>query len=87
MVDVCAMEQLGHALNLPADKVRDCLDPTANVQARISAGGPSLSSLQPSLLRANARIATERQANQARRERQAAAHDRLQAATLAQAGL
>lgn len=87
MVDVCALEQLGHALNLPTQKVRDCLDPTANVQARNSAGGPALTSLQPSLLRAAARIATERQANQARRERLAAAHDRLQAATRAQAGL
>jgi argininosuccinate lyase len=87
MVDVCALEQLGHALNLPAHKVRDCLDPTANVQARNSSGGPALTSLQPSLLRAAARIATERQANQARRERLAAAHDRLQAATRAQAGL
>lgn len=87
MVDVCAREQLGHALNLPAAMVRDCLDPTANVQARSSAGGPSLSSLKPSLLRANSRIATERQVNQARRDRLAAAHDRLQVATRAQAGL
>ncbi|MBV4551601.1 argininosuccinate lyase [Pseudomonas sp. SWRI102] len=87
MVDACALEQLGHALNLPAQKVRDCLDPTANVQARTSAGGPSMASLKPSLLRANARIATERHANQARRDRLAAAHERLQAATRAQAGL
>ena len=87
MVDVCAMEQLGHVLNLPADKVRDCLDPTANVQGRISAGGPSLSSLKPSLLRADTRIAKERQTNQARRDRLAAAHARLQEATRTQAGL
>ncbi|MNQ94218.1 Argininosuccinate lyase 1 [compost metagenome] len=87
MVDVCAIEQLGHALNLAAQKVSDCLDPTTNVQARTSAGGPSLSSLKPSLLRANTRIATERQANQTRRDRLTAAHDRLQAATRAQAGL
>ena len=86
MVDVCALEQLGHALNLPAQKVRDCLDPIANVQARISAGGPSMASLKPSLLRANTRIATERHANQARRARLATAQERLQAATRAQAG-
>ncbi|VVN95773.1 argininosuccinate lyase [Pseudomonas fluorescens] len=87
MVDVCAVEQLGYALNLAANKVRDCLDPTANVQARISAGGPSLSSLKPSLLRADARIAKERQANQTRRDRLAAAHARLQEAIRTQAGL
>jgi len=87
MVDVCAIEQLGHALNLPAQKVRDCLDPVANVQARSSAGGPSQASLAPSLQRAGVRLASERQANQARRDRLAAAHDRLQAATKAQAGL
>ncbi|WP_286786528.1 MULTISPECIES: argininosuccinate lyase [Pseudomonas] len=87
MVDVCALEQLGHPLNLAADKVRDCLDPTANVQARTSAGGPSLLSLEPSLIRANQRIELECQANQARRDRLAAAHERLQAATRAQAGL
>ncbi|MCF4995258.1 argininosuccinate lyase [Pseudomonas syringae] len=87
MVDVCAQEQLGHALNIAAEKVRDCLDPTANVQARSSAGGPSMASLIPSLQRANARLATERQAIAARRDRLAAAHDRLQAATRAQAGL
>jgi argininosuccinate lyase len=87
MVDTCAMEQLGHALNLPAAMVRDCLDPTANVQARSSAGGPSLASLTPSLKRANARILAERQANQARRDRLASAHERLQAATREQAGL
>jgi argininosuccinate lyase len=87
MIDVCALAQLGHALNLPGDKVRDCLDPTANVQARRSAGGPSLSSLAPSLSRADARLVGERHINQARRDRLAAAHDRLQAATRAQAGL
>ncbi|AXA54259.1 argininosuccinate lyase [Pseudomonas thivervalensis] len=87
MIDACALEQLGYPLNLPARKVRDCLDPTANVQARISAGGPSMASLKPSLLRANTRIATERHANQARRDRLAAAQERLQAATRAQAGL
>lgn len=87
MVDACAVEQLGHALSLPADKVRDCLDPTANVQGRISAGGPSLSSLQPSLLRAGRRLASERQANQTRRARVEAANQRLQALTRARAGL
>ncbi|KFE53868.1 argininosuccinate lyase [Pseudomonas syringae] len=87
MVDTCAIEQLGHALNLPAQKVRDCLDPVANVQARSSAGGPSQASLAPSLQRAGVRLASERQANQARRDRLTAAHDRLQAATKAQAGL
>ncbi|WP_296185108.1 argininosuccinate lyase [Pseudomonas sp. UBA1879] len=87
MVDLCAMEQLGHALNLPADKVRECLDPTANVQSRDSAGGPALSSLRPSLARANARLQQERQANQARRDRLSAAQEHLQAATRAQAGL
>ncbi|MEG5267204.1 argininosuccinate lyase [Pseudomonas sp. JDS28PS106] len=87
MVDACAVEQLGHALNLPADKVRDCLDPTANVQGRTSAGGPSLASLQPSLLRAGQRLAGERQASQARRERVEAANQRLQALTRATAGL
>lgn len=87
MIDVCAREQLGHALNLSAQKVRDCLDPTANVQARTSAGGPSLSSLQPSLSRANQRLAAERLANQARRDRWGAADQRLQALTRAKAGL
>lgn len=87
MVDACAVEQLGHALNLPADKVRDCLDPTANVQGRTSAGGPSLASLQPSLLRAGQRLAGERQASQTRRERVEAANQRLQALTRATAGL
>lgn len=87
MVDVCAMEQLGHTLNLPEQKVRDCLDPTANVQGRSSAGGPSLASLQPSLIRAGQRLMTERHANQARRERFNAANQRLQALTRARAGL
>lgn len=87
MVDACAVEQLGHALNLPADKVRDCLDPTANVQGRTSAGGPSLASLQPSLLRAGQRLAAERQASQTRRERVEAANQRLQVLTRATAGL
>jgi argininosuccinate lyase len=87
MVDVCAEEQLGHPLKLDAQKVRDCLDPSANVQARNSAGGPALSALQPSLQRANALIVRERQANQARHERLAAAQERLQAATRAQAGV
>lgn len=87
MVDVCAMEQLGHALNLPADKVRDCLDPAANVQGRSSAGGPSLASLQPSLARAGQRLAAERNANLARRERLSAANQRLQTLTRARAGL
>ena len=85
MVDACAIEQLGHALNLPAQKVRDCLDPTANVQARISSGGPSLSSLKPSLARAEQRIAADRTANQARRERLSAASRILQELTRAQA--
>jgi argininosuccinate lyase len=87
MVDACAMAQLGHALNLPAHKVRECLDPTANVQSRDSAGGPALSSLRPSLQRANARLQVERLANQARRDRLSLAQDKLQAATRAQAGL
>ena len=87
MVDACAIEQLGHALNLPGDKVRDCLDPTANVQGRISAGGPSLSSLRPSLLRAAQQLAGERQASQARRERVEDANQRLQALTRARAGV
>lgn len=87
MVDACAMEQLGHALNLPADKVRDCLDPAANVQGRSSAGGPSLASLQPSLARAGQRLAAERNANLARRERLSAANQRLQTLTRARAGL
>jgi argininosuccinate lyase len=87
MVDVCAIEQLGHALKLSAESVRECLDPAANVQARSSAGGPALSSLLPSLTRAAARLTAERGLNQARRDRFAAAHDRLQAATRAQAGL
>jgi argininosuccinate lyase len=85
MVDACAIEQLGHPLNLPAGKVRDCLDPTANVQARMSAGGPSLSSLKPSLERAAQRLATDREMNQARRERLSAAQANLQALTRAQA--
>ncbi|RRV10283.1 argininosuccinate lyase [Pseudomonas sp. v388] len=87
MVDACALEQLGHALHLPADKVRDCLDPTANVQGRSSAGGPSLASLQPSLARAGQRLAAERNANLARRERLSAANLRLQTLTRARAGL
>jgi argininosuccinate lyase len=87
MIDQCALEQLGHALNLPEHTVRECLDPTTNVQARRSEGGPALSSLAPSLKRADARIVGERQANQVRRDRLAAAHDRLQAVTRAQAGL
>jgi argininosuccinate lyase len=87
MVDVCAMKQLGHALNLSAHKVRECLDPSANVQSRDSAGGPALSSLRPSLLRANARLQVERLANKARRDRFLAAQEKLQAATRAQAGL
>lgn len=87
MVDVCAIEQLGHALKLSAESVRECLDPAANVQARSSAGGPALSSLLPSLTQAAARLTAERGLNQARRDRFAAAHDRLQAATRAQAGL
>jgi argininosuccinate lyase len=85
MVDACAIEQLGHALNLPAQKVRDCLDPTANVQARMSSGGPSLSSLKPSLARAEQRIAIDRKANQERRERLSAANRTLQELTRAQA--
>jgi len=87
MVDACALEQLGHKLNLCADKVRDCLDPTANVQGRSSAGGPSLASLQPSLLRASQRLAGERTANLARRERLSAANQHLQSLTRARAGL
>lgn len=87
MVDVCALEQLGHTLNLAADKVRDCLDPTANVQGRTSAGGPALTSLQPSLARAGQRLTAERHANLARRERWSAANQRLQALTRAKAGL
>jgi argininosuccinate lyase len=85
MVDVCAIEQLGHALHLDAGMVRECLDPTANVQSRNSAGGPALSSLAPSLLRANDRLALERVSNQARRDHLNAAQQKLQAATRAQA--
>lgn len=85
MVDACAIEQLGHALNLPPQKVRDCLDPTANVQGRASAGGPALSSLKPSLARADKRIGEDRQANQVRRERLAEASRTLQQLTRAQA--
>ncbi|HEX8595750.1 MAG TPA: argininosuccinate lyase [Pseudomonas sp.] len=87
MVDRCAVEQLGHPLKLSAEKVSECLDPAANVQSRASAGGPSLLALLPSLDKADARISRERQVNQARRARFAAAHDRLQAATRLQAGL
>ena len=87
MIDVCAMEQVGHALNLDANKVRDCLDPTANVQSRDSAGGPALSSLRPSLLRASQRLEVERMTNKARRDRLQAAQEKLQVATRAQAEL
>ena len=87
MLDTCALEQIGHALNLPADKVRECLDPTANVQSRNSPGGPALSSLRPSIARATARLQIERHANQARRDRLKVAQDNLQAATVAQARL
>jgi argininosuccinate lyase len=80
MVDICARDQLGHALNLPEQGVRECLDPTANVQS-------ALSSLSPSLIRANTRLQLEREANLTRRDRFLTAHEKLQAATRAQAGL
>ncbi len=41
MVEAAAIEQLGKPLGIDADSVRTCLDPTANVDARRSAGGPS----------------------------------------------
>lgn len=87
MVDACALEQLGHALHLPEQKVRDCLDPVSNVQGRSSAGGPSLGSLMPSLARASERLSAERTANQQRRARMSEADLNLQALTRAQAGL
>lgn len=87
MLDECALDQLGHVLRLPAEQVRDCLDPAANVQGRRSAGGPAAASLRPSLARARQRLEDERQANLARRAQLDAAHRQLQAATLAQAGL
>ena len=87
MVDACAVEQLGHPLKLDAAKVRECLDPTANVQARASAGGPALSALLPGLDKAYGRLSVERQTNLAKRERVAAASAALQAATRQQAGL
>lgn len=87
MVSACALEQLGHALHLPEQKVRDCLDPVSNVQGRSSAGGPSLGSLMPSLARASERLSAERTANQQRRARMSEADLNLQALTRAQAGL
>lgn len=87
MIDACAQEQLGHALNLNAEQVRQCLDPAANVQARASAGGPALSALLPALQRASARLAKARETNHATRERLAAAQQRLNSAAQAQAAL
>ncbi|MFF7710123.1 argininosuccinate lyase [Pseudomonas sp. NPDC007930] len=86
MVDACALEQLGHALNLDAEKVRLCLDPAANVQSRASQGGPALPTLLAALQGAGQRLQAQQQANQARRGQLAAAEQRLQQATQAQAG-
>ncbi|MBD1587155.1 argininosuccinate lyase [Pseudomonas typographi] len=85
MVDTCAMAQLGHPLGLDPQQLRQCLDPAANVQARASAGGPAQATLLPALQRAGQHLASARQANQARRERLAAAQQRLQRAIQAQA--
>jgi argininosuccinate lyase len=55
MVESAAIEQLGKPLGIDAQAVRACLDPDANVAARISSGGPS-----PSTLRVHVNAARER---------------------------
>lgn len=81
MVDACAQEQLGHALGLDPEQVRQSLDPTTNVQSRASQGGPALSALSTSLAAATTRLSQQRADAQAWRERLAHARQHLQSAT------
>jgi len=77
MIDAAAQEQLGHPLGLDEEKVRECLAPVANVQARRSPGAPGRPALDATLEAAQARLTLEREAARLRRERQQGARSRL----------
>lgn len=77
MVEAAAIDQLGKPLGIDADAVRACLDPTANVDARRSAGGPSPARVHEQVAEALGRLAHAKAMLQGWRERLAHAHETL----------
>jgi argininosuccinate lyase len=60
MVDAAAQEQLGRPLGLPADHVRESLDPAASVAARLVPGGPAPDRVAEAVEAAQARLENRR---------------------------
>jgi argininosuccinate lyase len=67
MVDRAAVDEVGHALGLPATVVSDCLDPAASVRAR-TAGGPAPDSVARMVVAATMRLVQQDTLNSQRRE-------------------
>lgn len=59
MVQEAAQAQLGHLLDIPADAVRNALDPAQNVARRDGIGGPAASAVQRTIDTARDEIALE----------------------------
>jgi argininosuccinate lyase len=60
MVDAAAQDQLGRSLGLPADRVRESLDPAASVAARLVPGGPAPDAVAQAVEAAQARLENRR---------------------------
>lgn len=81
MVNSAAMAELGRQIGVNQDAVRACLDPTANVESRKSAGGPNPASVRIHLAAARERLAAEMASLSDRRGRWMRARNDLNIAT------
>jgi len=77
MIDEAARAELGRGLDLPAELVAECLDPTHSVAIREVPGGPAPEPMAELLANARARLRDSRIANAARRESCRAARAQL----------
>lgn len=77
LVAEAARQTLGHAVELPAEVVRDAVDPIHALQSRRNTGGPSRHDIARILAGSTARLEADRTEFAARRAQIAAARQRL----------
>lgn len=77
MIDRAALDQLGRAMHLSEETVRNCLDPVRNVAARTATGGPAPSVVRGRIDVQRQHLATLLSDVESRRHRLTAARDAL----------
>ncbi len=85
MLEAAAVAQIGRRVTLPADVLRDCLDPARSIRSRTVAGGPAPDAVRATVTGLREALARDEAQNATRKAAVAAARDALRRAVEARA--